>query len=282
MLLTVLCDNNTFIDRYYLGEPAFCCLIEDGDRTILYDTGYSDVFLRNAELLGIDLSRVTDIALSHGHDDHTRGLPLFFERFHQPVNLFAHPRLFDPKRSAEGLSIGSPMRINELPQNVTCRFSEKPQRISAHIVALGQIPRRYPFEQGWKIGMTLHDGHWETDALLDDSALALSAGEGLFIVSGCAHSGVCNIVSYANDVFAQGGDGAYAFLGGTHLFTPDDACMQALTTLKTLGVHTLYPCHCTGLFVKAEMIRQFNVIESGVSLRLEIPDGRAFDEPEGV
>ncbi|MBQ1439018.1 MAG: MBL fold metallo-hydrolase [Solobacterium sp.] len=79
MKLTVLTDNNTIIDRYYLGEPALSFYLEDGDRRILFDTGYSDVFLRNAEALGIDLHAITDIVLSHGHNDHTGGLRYLLE-----------------------------------------------------------------------------------------------------------------------------------------------------------------------------------------------------------
>lgn len=57
MKLTVLVDNNTYIDRYYLGEPALSFYIEDGGDKILFDTGYSDAFIRNAEKMGIDLER---------------------------------------------------------------------------------------------------------------------------------------------------------------------------------------------------------------------------------
>ena len=74
MKLTVLVDNNTYIDQYYLGDPAVCYDIEDGETRLLLDTGYSDVYIRNAKALGIDLAQVSVIALSHGHNDHTRGL----------------------------------------------------------------------------------------------------------------------------------------------------------------------------------------------------------------
>ena len=72
MKLTILCDNNTMIDQYYLGEPALSFYIEEGDQRLLFDTGYSDVFLRNAASLQIDLTQPMDIVLSHGHNDHTR------------------------------------------------------------------------------------------------------------------------------------------------------------------------------------------------------------------
>ncbi|WP_417204562.1 MBL fold metallo-hydrolase [Acetoanaerobium sticklandii] len=74
MKLTVLVDNNTFIDQYYLGEPAVSYYIEDEEIRLIFDTGYSDIFISNAKLLNIDLEKLTHIALSHGHNDHTRGL----------------------------------------------------------------------------------------------------------------------------------------------------------------------------------------------------------------
>ena len=77
MKLTVLVDNNTYIDQYYLGEPALSFYIEDGDERILFDTGYSDAFIKNAEAMHIDLGRLTYIMLSHGHNDHTRGAAIF-------------------------------------------------------------------------------------------------------------------------------------------------------------------------------------------------------------
>lgn len=76
MKLTVLTDNHTHIDQYYLGEPALCLHIETDGRKILLDTGYSDVCLRNSRAMGIDLRQVDTIVLSHGHNDHTRGLLL--------------------------------------------------------------------------------------------------------------------------------------------------------------------------------------------------------------
>ena len=74
MKLTVLVDNYTNIDEYYLGEPGVSYYIEDTDATVLFDTGYSDILLRNAEALHKEMTRVSKIVISHGHDDHTRGL----------------------------------------------------------------------------------------------------------------------------------------------------------------------------------------------------------------
>lgn len=64
MKLTVLADNNTYIDQYLLGEPAVSYYIECGNIRLLFDAGYSDVFIKNAASLGIDLSKLTHIVCS--------------------------------------------------------------------------------------------------------------------------------------------------------------------------------------------------------------------------
>ncbi|WP_126475195.1 MBL fold metallo-hydrolase, partial [Klebsiella pneumoniae] len=69
MRLTVLVDNNTLIDRYLIGEPGVSYLIEYDGQKILFDTGYSDVFLKNAQTLKIDLTSIDSIVFSHGHND---------------------------------------------------------------------------------------------------------------------------------------------------------------------------------------------------------------------
>ncbi|NLU08839.1 MAG: MBL fold metallo-hydrolase, partial [Clostridiales bacterium] len=80
MKLKVLVDNNTYIDQYYYGEPAVSYYIEDEDTILLFDVGYSDIFLRNSASLGVDLKKVSAIIISHGHNDHTGGLKYYFEQ----------------------------------------------------------------------------------------------------------------------------------------------------------------------------------------------------------
>src|SRR5882762_9853170 len=74
MKLTVLVDNNTLIDRYFIGEPAVSYYIEVDGKRILYDVGYSDAFIRNAQKLHINLLNLDYLVLSHGHLDHIWGL----------------------------------------------------------------------------------------------------------------------------------------------------------------------------------------------------------------
>ena len=98
MKIKVLVDNNTYIDRYYCGEPAVSYYIEDGDTRLLFDVGYSDLFIKNALAFGIDLESICAIIISHGHDDHTRGLKYYFDQnYYNRISIFAHPDAFKEK-----------------------------------------------------------------------------------------------------------------------------------------------------------------------------------------
>ena len=268
MKLTVLVDNHTYIDRYYLGEPAVSYLVEDGGRVILLDAGYSDVFLENASRMGIDLSRVTDIVLSHGHNDHTGGLPAFFARFSQRVRLFSHPGALLPKQ-VEGLPVGSPISLEQLQKHAEVKLLTKPYAVSEHITFLGEIPRVYPFERDRAVGerQAACGCCWEEDALFDDTALALTLPEGVFVVTGCAHAGVCNTVKYAKEVTGQAR--VLGVLGGFHLFEAGETLEKTILTLKELGVERVYPAHCTSLCVKSAFCSAMEAHEVGVGLTLE-------------
>ncbi len=102
MKLKVLVDNNTYIDQYYCGEPAVSYYIEDEDTSFLFDVGYSDLFIRNSNALGIDLQNISSIVISHGHDDHTRGLKYYFEQNHKNnISIIAHPNAFKEKNDRQ-------------------------------------------------------------------------------------------------------------------------------------------------------------------------------------
>jgi len=114
MKLTVLIDNNTYIDQYLLGEPALSFHVEIGQHKILFDTGYSQAFLYNANKLGINLSQLTHLVFSHGHNDHTRGLKYLSSKINlKNIDTIAHPDCFLPKKEGT-IQIDAPFSIEEM------------------------------------------------------------------------------------------------------------------------------------------------------------------------
>ena len=117
MKLKVLVDNNTFIDEYYLGEPAVSYYIEDEGAKILFDTGYSDAFIRNAESMNINLEDIDKVIISHGHNDHTGGLEYLVKNIHnKDIEIIAHPHCFY-KKYFEGNYIGTPISKEKIEKD---------------------------------------------------------------------------------------------------------------------------------------------------------------------
>ncbi len=268
MKLRILCDNNTYIDQYFLGEPAFSCYIEAEDARVLVDVGYSDVFLRNAEKMGIDLSALTHVVLSHGHNDHTGGLTPFIEEKVAPAaKLIAHEDCFVGKYYGEEY-IGAPYDVEQILYLADCQLTAEPVAITENLWYLGEIPRKLDFEPRTVIGKRERMGEWEEDDLLDDTALAYRTEKGLFIITGCAHSGICNIIEQAKTVC--GDDCIIGVLGGFHLFEDDARAAATAEYFARHNIPDLYPCHCVSLKVKHRFMETLNIHEVGVGMELEI------------
>lgn len=264
MKLTVLCDNNTFIDNYLYGEPALSFYIENENDKILFDLGYSDVFVKNAKIKNIDLKKVNKIIFSHGHDDHTRGIK-FFE-FKKGTQIVHAPKCFDEK-FCDNINISAPYSDAELSKNYKVVETKEPLMVSKNLYFLGTVPRVTKFETANLSLTTRVAGKIVVDNFEDDSALVYVADEGIVVIAGCSHSGICNICEYAKKLFNKK---IVAVIGGFHLLKDNEQAKSTIKYLKKENIEKLYPCHCTGLHVKARMINEsLNVFDVGSGLELE-------------
>ena len=275
--LTVLVDNTTFLDHDYCGEAGLSLLLETEGKKILFDTGLSGLFLSNAEKMGIGLSDLDVLVLSHGHIDHTGGLAALARHLahaapegkqpHMP-ELIAHPRCFWQKEK-EGRENGSVVSEEEARRQFALTLSDTMVWITDNLVFLGEIPRQFSFERTDPGKRMIHrpDGKNEPDEMLDDSALAYRSDEGLVIITGCSHAGICNITEYAREVCGE--QKVRDIIGGFHLISPGPERMhKTVAYLGGLSLKALHACHCTSLPAKIALAARCPVQEVGVGMKL--------------
>ncbi len=250
--ITVLTENAA---GGHLGaEHGLSYLIEHDGQTILFDAGHSNLFLKNAEMLDIKLIQSVDaVVLSHGHWDHGDGLRFLW--FIDDVPLITHPSSFIKRyRKTDHSYIGLAITKEEIEHNFNLITSKKPYNISDNIIFLGEIPRNNDFESKTT---TFVDENGSPDFVPDDSAIAIKLDDELVVVTGCSHSGVCNIVEYAREV--TGISKVKAVIGGFHLKHNNQQTKKTVEYFKSLNIEYLHPSHCTELPALAAFHDEFNI-----------------------
>jgi len=272
--IRIIVDNNTLIDRYFYGEPAFSLYIESNGLKLLFDTGYSGILLENSSKMSVNLLGLDYIVISHGHIDHTGGLEalsrLFMEASsegipHKRPEIIAHPRAFFRKKLKNNLSIGSSAGLETLRGIFPVRLSKEPLKLG-NFTFLGEIPSYFPFEAEKPMGY-MKDTCWQEDYLLDDSAMAIETDSGLVIITGCSHRGICNITRHALNTAKQ--QYIADIIGGFHLIdASNDTILQTAQQLQAYAPECVHPCHCTGMKALLTLDSYVKVKESGVGLKL--------------
>lgn len=276
MDLTFLVDNNSLVGSYFLAEPGLSILIDTGDTRILFDAGYSDAFLINARRMGLDMLGIDHVVLSHGHFDHTWGLDALlrhhFEAASQkmpvaPMTLVAHPDAVLSKSSRGRFETGMLLSEEKLARHFDMRLSKEPVWLTKRLVVMGEIERVLEFDSPETFGKRHDEQGLVSDPLTDDTAMAYVSEQGVVVIAGCAHSGICNTVEQAKRV--TGVETVHSVLGGFHLLdATDDRLDQTADYLAGLNLESLYCCHCTDLAAKIALARHCPVREVGSGLQL--------------
>jgi len=199
MKITTIVEDTVYGSELF-AEHGVSMLIEVDKQKILFDTGQSgEVLLRNAATMGIDLSQVDKLVLSHGHYDHTGGLRSL-GKIIDSVDTFAHPDIFQnkwSKRQNQGRYIGIPFSKQAVSGwGFNLHLSKEPMMISESVIVTGEIPRVTDFESVDN-NLCLREGDvFVQDQIYDDLSLIVRSEKGLILILGCAHSGLVNILKY--------------------------------------------------------------------------------------
>lgn len=250
MKIRLLCEN-TAADMVWLAEWGFSALIEFDGGSVLFDTGFSDVWQRNADHAGIDLEQVDAVAISHFHRDHTRGL--LHHRFKTRKKLIAHPRVLSAVLKTDKQQVKQDYADI---QAVMQRDFEIVASAEAHEFApgawfLGEVPRVTSFEAGC----------FEDDAMEDDTALAFQTPKGAVVVSGCSHAGICNICEHAKQVTGQR---LHGVIGGFHLMKAEKPPVdETIAYFKAEAPEVLLPMHCVDFAYQVKFHNAFGCPKYG-------------------
>ena len=238
MKWTILSDNRSSDSRLST-EHGLSILLETERHKILLDTGASDVFIKNAEQLGIDLSDVDYVFISHGHSDHAGGFRYILEHNKQ-VKVIVSPdamsgKFFSKRRNLHSITTEWPEIGDDrlILINQTFEITE-----GIHVIA--HIPQKHPMPKG---NQTLYVQDANGDYIHDDFRHELALYVDGLLFTGCAHSGLENILSACPWH-------VHTVVGGFHLLDgqeTDEELVALAQRLKERYPETrFYTSHCTG------------------------------------
>ena len=226
--VTVLVDNNSakFLEK----EHGMSMYIDFGCGQYLFDTGSSDLFLRNAKVLNIPVKDVKTVILSHGHWDHGNGLEHL-----QNKDLIAHSFIHKKRYRLNNSYLGLSLSKEDLEKRYNVIYKDKSCEIAPNMYFLTSVKRSKE-----ETKFLLENGDF--DQIEDDSSIAIKTQKGIVLLSGCAHAGVENHIKEVLKI--TGEKQIYAVVGGLHLKTESEA-HEIGGFLKKHVSGIVYTGHCT-------------------------------------
>ena len=277
MKISIL-NENTAGKRGFLAEHGLSLLIEHEGERWLFDTGQTDVFMKNAALLHEPLTDLSGIILSHGHFDHCGGLEFLVREYQRsgkelpPVyvreSAFLDKTAINADRRTYRI-IGIPWK-RELIESAV-RLTQSREEIAPGVVVIGDIPYTPGLEK--KPDWFFIDNGTEKipDYMSDEQMLVLETEKGLCLFAGCCHPGILNCLEYVSQSFP--GQKIHSVFAGMHLAgASPERIAQTVEELGKRDFDVLIPVHCTGIEAIGRMKTSFGsrcrLVETGMTMEL--------------
>ncbi len=259
MRVTVLSENTSQCGLP--SEHGLSLFIQTKKHKILFDFGKSSNFASNAKALGIDLSEVDIAFLSHGHNDHSTGLETFLD-INKHANVYMHELAFEPHFNGQNEYIGMDPTMDGHPRLIKVREDT----VIDSELSFVKLPRKkQPFDT---FGQKVKRGRYmEKETYEHEMYLKIHEGFRNYIISGCTHKGIINLIyGFSFD----------CFIGGFHFMKYDtvwdeEILLDAAKALKN-SCAEYYTCHCTGMeqfyFLKDNVGPKMNYISTGMTIEV--------------
>lgn len=249
-----------------IAEHGLSIYIETEKHKLLLDTGQSDAVVKNAKVLGIDLIAVDTVILSHGHYDHSGGI-LPFSKLNLSAQIIMQSSATEPHYNGERY-IGIDTDILKLP-NV--RLIDGDMQLDDELFLFSGITGRRCYPQGNRKLSCLKDAVKTEDDFMHEQCLVITQNGKRWLLSGCAHNGILNILDRYKELFNSYPD--YVITGfhmmkreGEHTEEEKAVIIQTAQELSQLDT-VFYSGHCTGIpafeLMKVIMGEQLIALHSG-------------------
>lgn len=268
------------------GRPGCVCAhglsfyVETQKHRLLLDLGPSEETLRNAEALGIDLTAVDMVILSHGHYDHAGGI-LPFAQINPVAPIYMQRAAAGEYYADDGASapgeryryIGIDKRITELPQ---VRFVNGDVKIDEGIELFTIRNRSHALPFTNKRLLIKEGEGFVKDEFAHEHFLVLREEGKSVLLSGCAHNGILSILDAYREKYGSVPD---VVISGFHLMKKTEYRESELQEIEEIARELeqyptkFYTCHCTGMpafdCMRAIMGEKLCYVHSGESIFLE-------------
>ena len=252
-----------------IAEHGLSVYIETRKRRLLLDTGQSDAVVKNAEVLGVDLSLVDTVVLSHGNYDHSGGI-LPFSQINHTAQIIMQRNATEPHFNGERY-IGIDNAILDLP-NV--RLIDGDVQLDDELFLFSGITGRRCYPQGNFKLSRMETGEKVPDDFAHEQCLVIKQDGKYWLLSGCSHNGILNILDQYKEIFGNAPD---YVITGFHMmkkdgeYTEEEKAVIIQTARELSQLDTIfYSGHCTGIpafdLMKDIMGDQLIALHSGEQL----------------
>lgn len=263
---TVLCENAVYGNIGAIGEHGWSVWLETPGGKYLFDTGQGKGLLNNAAFFQKDLSAAKAVLISHHHSDHTGGLIDAMETMCRGssgdrIPVHAHLDLFKESFNTKGDSprhIGVPHTRAALEAaGADFHLETEWKEVEEGIFMTGEVPRRTSYEIGDQdLKHYGEAGELIVDPIRDDQSVIIDTEKGLFVILGCSHAGVINILTYITE--KTGKSRFHTVVGGTHLGpVEEDQISKSIEALHNFDIGWIGVSHCTGQKTAARLAAKF-------------------------